>query len=41
MLTNAKYLKGLVVSAKDGEIGTVDNLYFDDGTWAVRYLLRN
>jgi len=38
MLTNAQYLKDLVVSAKDGEIGTVDNLYFDDETWAVRYL---
>jgi len=38
MLTNAKYSKGLVVSATDGKIGTVDNLYFDDETWAVRYL---
>jgi hypothetical protein len=38
MLTNAKYLKGLVVRATDGEIGTVDQLYFDDETWAVRYL---
>jgi len=38
MLTNAKYLKDLVVSATDGEIGTVENLYFDDETWAIRFL---
>ena len=38
MLTNAKHFIGLVVSATDGEIGTVDNLYFDDETWTVRYL---
>ena len=38
MLTNAKHLKGLVIRATDGEIGTVDQLYFDDETWAIRYL---
>ena len=38
MLTNAKYLKGLVIRATDGELGTVDQLYFDDETWAIRYL---
>lgn len=38
MLTNAKYLKGLVIRASDGELGTVDQLYFDDETWAIRYL---
>jgi hypothetical protein len=38
MLTNNKNLKGLVIRAKDGEIGTVDQLYFDDQIWAVRYL---
>jgi hypothetical protein len=27
-----------VIRAKDGEIGTVDQLYFDDETWAIRYL---
>ncbi len=37
MLTNATYLKGLVIRATDGELGTVDELYFDDETWAVRY----
>ena len=38
MLTNASNVKGLVIRAKDGEIGTVDQLYFDDETWAIRYL---
>jgi PRC-barrel domain len=38
MLTNANRLKGLVIQATDGEIGTVDQFYFDDETWAIRYL---
>lgn len=38
MLTNNKNLKGLVVRATDGEIGKVDQLYFDDQSWAIRYL---
>jgi hypothetical protein len=38
MLTNASQLKGLVIRATDGEIGTVDQLYFDDDTWAIRYV---
>ncbi len=38
MLTNATYLKGLVIRATDGEIGTVDDFYFDDQAWAIRYL---
>ncbi len=38
MFTNTKNLKGLIVRATDGELGTVDQLYFDDETWAIRYL---
>ena len=38
MLTNATHLKGLVIRATDGELGTVDQLYFDAETWAIRYL---
>src|ERR1700678_464486 len=38
MLTNDSQLKGLVIRATDGEIGTVDQLYFDDDTWAIRYV---
>ena len=38
MLTNATNLRGLVIHATDGDIGTVDHFYFDDDTWAIRYL---
>ena len=38
MLMNTTHLKGVAIYATDGEIGTVDQLYFDDETWAVRYL---
>jgi hypothetical protein len=38
MFTTAKNFKGLVVRATDGEIGSVDDLYFDDDTWGIRYL---
>jgi len=38
MFVNSSSLKGLVVRATDGELGTVDQLYFDDETWAIRYL---
>ncbi|MEP6960570.1 MAG: PRC-barrel domain-containing protein [Acidobacteriota bacterium] len=39
MLTNATYLKGLVIRATDGELGTVEEFYFDDETWGIRYLI--
>jgi hypothetical protein len=38
MLINTAWLKGLVIRATDGELGTVDQFYFDDETWAIRYL---
>ncbi|MGA9642972.1 MAG: PRC-barrel domain-containing protein [Terriglobales bacterium] len=38
MLTNSENLKGLVIQATDGKIGTVDQFYFDDESWAIRYL---
>src|SRR5277367_3725388 len=38
MLTNATFLKGLKIHARDGELGTVEQFYFDDETWAIRYL---
>ena len=37
MLTNASFINGLVIHATDGEIGTVDQFFFDDETWAIRY----
>ena len=39
MLANTSQLKGFVIRAIDGELGTVEQLYFDDETWAVRYLV--
>jgi hypothetical protein len=38
MLTNTANLKGFAIRARDGELGTVDEFYFDDETWAIRYL---
>jgi hypothetical protein len=38
MLTNARNLKGLTIRATDGELGNVVQFYFDDETWAIRYL---
>ena len=38
MLTNASFLKGLAIHATDGELGTINQFYFDDETWAIRYL---
>jgi hypothetical protein len=38
MLTN-KHLKDFAIRATDGELGTVIDLYIDDETWAIRYLI--
>jgi hypothetical protein len=39
MLLNLNELKGLKIRATDGEIGSVDQFYFDDET--IRYLVFN
>jgi sporulation protein YlmC with PRC-barrel domain len=39
MLRTASHLKGTSIAATDGEIGSVQDLYFDDGTWTIRYLV--
>jgi len=38
MLTN-KHLKDFTIQAMDGDLGTVADLYIDDETWAIRYLI--
>jgi hypothetical protein len=38
MLMNAKNLNGLEIRGAEGDIGTVDEFYFDDESWAIRYL---
>lgn len=39
MLLKATDLMGRRVQARDGEVGTVDDLFFDDARWGVRYLV--
>jgi hypothetical protein len=39
MLYNAKTLKGWNLQATDGQIGKIDEFYFDDGSWEIRYLV--
>ena len=39
MLQNIKQLHVAKLSATDGEIGHVKDFYFDDKTWAIRYLV--
>jgi len=41
MLRNARDLQGLTIRATDGEIGAVEQLYFDYETWAIRYFTVN
>jgi hypothetical protein len=38
MLTNTNDLKRFAIRATDGDLGIVDGFYFDDETWAIRYL---
>lgn len=40
MLRNVNDLRGYAILATDGAIGEVDDLYFDDDRWAIRYRLR-
>src|SRR5207253_10327485 len=39
MLRTAGHMKGVTIEAIDGDIGSVQDLYFDDRTWTVRYLV--
>ncbi len=39
MIRSVQKLKGFSVQATDGEIGKVDELYFDEQNWRVRYLI--
>jgi uncharacterized protein YrrD len=38
-MNNASQLIGKTIEAVNGEIGSVHDLYFDDQTWTVRYLV--
>ena len=39
MLERAKTLQGYKLQSLDGDLGTVDEFYFDDQHWAIRYLV--
>jgi hypothetical protein len=39
MLINTKSIYGTKLAAKDGPIGHVRDFYFDDRTWAIRYVV--
>ena len=41
MLRSVNDLKGFEIVATDGEIGNVEQFYFDDERWAVRYIVVN
>jgi hypothetical protein len=41
MLRNVTRLKGFTIRARDGDMGIVDQFYFDDESWAIRYLIVN
>ncbi len=38
-LRSAKELQGYTIHATDGDIGRVDEFYFDDESWVIRYLV--
>lgn len=39
MLRRVTDLRSYTIGATDGDIGTVDDLYFDDQSWTVRYVV--
>ena len=39
ILIKAKTLKGYQLDSLDGEIGKVEEFYFDDHHWTIRYLV--
>ena len=41
MLRNVKDLRGYAIRGTDGVIGKVDDFYFDDEDWFIRYLVVN
>jgi len=41
MQRSVNNLVGYTIRAKDGELGIVDEFYFDDLTWSIRYLVVN
>lgn len=40
-LRSVSHMKDLTIHATDGEIGSIEEFYFDDEKWAIRYLVVN
>ena len=38
-LQSVRHLHGCVIHAQDGDLGHIDQFYFDDATWTLRYLV--
>src|SRR5919108_2970341 len=39
MLRRVKDLQRYTIAARDGDIGTIDDVYFDDQSWTIRHLV--
>lgn len=39
MILNAKTLEGCELHARDGDVGRIKDIYFDDAAWRVRYFV--
>ncbi len=39
MLLSAKELRGYSIRETDGDVGSVQELYFDDESWKIRYVV--
>jgi uncharacterized protein YrrD len=39
MLRHAKSIRGFAINAVDGQIGVIDQLFFDDSEWFIRYIV--
>ena len=39
MLQSARDLRGYTIRASDGDIGEIYDVYFDDESWSVRYVV--
>ena len=39
MLRKSTDLERFVIAATDGTVGHVEDFYFDDGAWVIRYLV--
>src|SRR2546423_13055157 len=41
MLRSAREFSGYAIRATDGDVGKASDLYFDDASWEIRYVIVN